>query len=616
MTGMPTPSRSSTLASWETNRSQSVTSPRASTDASRQTIHSRGQSNSKSVANGTLAAATSAWARSRSPSPNYVLSNSSLAVPKSRAERVATGGQSGKLPEQSTRMVQIPLPQQSRPQPSRSPSQQAAILAAARAAPSNTSTRGDSSLTRTRTQSKPSVAPKPRRLSEYSRTTSLRDNSKSVDSTPTIPTSSLVNLFEQKSNPSSPIPESHAEPLVVRLEEQLQIKSPKPLKPTIGIPPKLTIDSGDSALDMRSQDVSTRRVSTGERPWENSYASSSDSHREEPRRKSIPKIESPLNSLPSGGGLRVNAVPGRNFPMSPSPLRNSNSTNEQKPLGGPSRDLKAQAYPVLSHSKPMATIPGQFHSMYPRFATPLSSEDDLANAIVASSLASSRGASPARMDPPPIPPRRTKTGHNHTLSYPYHHMLPGPVSVSRTPSPAKTGMLRTLRHHEESVSDSEDEYHPYGKHRKKRLVRKHPNKHHEGDRKRWRDAVTERERKRYEGVWAANKGIHYSFTPDEQRLFQREPAHDRTLEMKKAVNGQVSNLLVREIWSRSRLPRTELEMVWDLVDHESVGRLYKEEFVVGMWLIDQRLKGRKLPVKVSESVWASVRSLQGIKIRQ
>ena len=34
-----------------------------------------------------------------------------------------------------------------------------------------------------------------------------------------------------------------------------------------------------------------------------------------------------------------------------------------------------------------------------------------------------------------------------------------------------------------------------------------------------------------------------------------------------------------------------------------VGRLTKEEFVVGLWLIDGRLKGKKLPVKVSDSVW-------------
>jgi hypothetical protein len=177
-------------------------------------------------------------------------------------------------------------------------------------------------------------------------------------------------------------------------------------------------------------------------------------------------------------------------------------------------------------------------------------------------------------------------------------------------------MLQTLRKTASETSEDEDEYtlHPYGKHKKNRLVRKHPNKHHEGDRKRWRDAVTERERRRYEGVWAANKGLHCSFSREEEISFRKIPS--RKAQAQEALQEDVSNIVIRELWSRSRLPESTLEMVWDLVDNENVRRLGKEEFVVGMWLIDQRLKGRKLPVKVSESVWASVRSLQGIKIRK
>jgi hypothetical protein len=76
----------------------------------------------------------------------------------------------------------------------------------------------------------------------------------------------------------------------------------------------------------------------------------------------------------------------------------------------------------------------------------------------------------------------------------------------------------------------------------------------------------------------------------------------------------VLNLVVREIWSRSRLPTTILEQVWNLVDHQNIGLLMREEFVVGMWLIDQQLKGHKLPVKVPDSVWDSVRHVAGIKI--
>lgn len=247
------------------------------------------------------------------------------------------------------------------------------------------------------------------------------------------------------------------------------------------------------------------------------------------------------------------------------------------------------------------SIAAQWHQLHPRRATPLQSGDDLANAIVASSLASSRARSPqkvGRVEPPAVPTRR----RHHTLGF------------SRTPSPAKHGMKHTLRKAEPSDSEAEDELHPYGKHKKKRLVRKHPNKHHEGDRKRWRDAVTERERKRYEGVWAANKGLHCSLTPSELADAGDEGAVETSA--KPPTADQVSNIVARDIWSRSRLPVQALEIVWDLVDNAQVGRLEKEEFVVGMWLIDQRLKGRKLPMRVSESVWASVRSLQGIKIRK
>lgn len=136
---------------------------------------------------------------------------------------------------------------------------------------------------------------------------------------------------------------------------------------------------------------------------------------------------------------------------------------------------------------------------------------------------------------------------------------------------------------------------------KKSLMKKHPHKHHEGDRKRWRDSITERERKRYEAVWASNKGL---FTSD-----FGEDGEEYT----------VCNLVARDVFSRSRLHVDVLEEVYALVDRSGNGRLEREEFVVGLWLIDQRLKGRKLPIKVSDSVWKSVGVLGGmggIKVRK
>jgi len=127
---------------------------------------------------------------------------------------------------------------------------------------------------------------------------------------------------------------------------------------------------------------------------------------------------------------------------------------------------------------------------------------------------------------------------------------------------------------------------------KKNIMKKHPNKHHEGDRKRWRDEIIERERKRYEAVWASNKGLF-------------------------AAEMLICNLVAREIFARSRLSSEVLEEVYSLVDRRQDGSLEREEFVVGLWLIDQRLKGRKLPIRVSDSVWrSSVSALGGIKVRK
>ena len=180
-------------------------------------------------------------------------------------------------------------------------------------------------------------------------------------------------------------------------------------------------------------------------------------------------------------------------------------------------------------------------------------------------------------------------------------------------------MLRqTLRKDTSSPSSSDNEGDPYGKHKKKRHIRKHPNKHNEGDRKRWRNAVTERERKRYEGLWAANKGILCAHTEPEQRLLASSLAKHNEAgvqDIRDALAEQVADVVVRDIWARSKLPQHVLQEVWDLVDTQGVRRLTREEFVVGLWLIDQRLKGRKLPMRVSESVWHSVKLLQGIKIR-
>ncbi|CAI7664797.1 unnamed protein product [Penicillium glandicola] len=214
------------------------------------------------------------------------------------------------------------------------------------------------------------------------------------------------------------------------------------------------------------------------------------------------------------------------------------------------------------------------------------SEESLSNAIIASSLASTRASSSTRA-PPPLPPQRRARS--------ILHLAHTPSDLSRTPSPPKS-MPQTLRGIPKPTHADQR------KHRNP--LHKHPHKHNEGDRKRWRREITEKERKRYEGVWASNKGLLIN-TQNPGPCETRWPPN---------ASDMVLNLVVREIWSRSRLSDVILGQVWDLVDHQNIGLLAREEFVVGMWLIDQFLKGHKLPVQVRDSVWDSVRHVVGIKL--
>ncbi|APA10962.1 hypothetical protein SS1G_03343 [Sclerotinia sclerotiorum 1980 UF-70] len=242
--------------------------------------------------------------------------------------------------------------------------------------------------------------------------------------------------------------------------------------------------------------------------------------------------------------------------------------------------------------------------------------NSLANAIVAGSLASSRASTPSISSgttraPAPPPTRRHKNLHI------FHS------DNSRTPTPPHNNgsaagvpiMKTTMRKPKTGKELKEEEGEGEKRRAKKHLVKKHPNKHNEGNRKRWRDGITERERKRYEAVWASNKGLFpYTINQDGEMV-----------EVDGAVDT-VPGIVVRDIWERSRLGEDVLEEVWGLVEGRGYrsrlvanmkagGRLEKDEFVVGLWLIDQRLKGRKLPGRVGSSVWGSAGPMGGIKIR-
>ncbi|KAG9613624.1 hypothetical protein KCU77_g1112, partial [Aureobasidium melanogenum] len=411
-------------------------------------------------------------------------------------------------------------------------------------------------------------------------TASKKQSPETLDLTPIPPTTSLVELFERKE--TSPPP---------------AIKSPKPLRKTFllrnqTLEPITTRleqtyneSSGDEAYESARDHLSPVQPYKPSLPPAPRSIQRADSKIHEPTELSI-RVQPPSRTISERNLTRS---PHRRS-SSPDPVHLSTSITKPIPI-------------TRSYSPNHLTQPGHpsitaaYHQLHPRRMTPLKSGDSLANAIVASSLASSRAPSPTVL-PPSLPGRRS----SHTKLF------------ARTPSPKK-GMRHTMRK-PTSDSESDQDEDPYYKHKKKRWVKKHPNKHHEGDRKRWRDSVTQTERKRYEGLWAANRGLHVEYTASELTVLAAHPESKESDRIRLDVGDQIADIVARDIWSRSRLPPHELELIWDLVDNQKCGRLHRDEFVVGLWLIDQRLKGRKIPVKVTESVWNSVRLLSGIKLRK
>ncbi|KAI5961598.1 IRS4 [Candida pseudojiufengensis] len=172
--------------------------------------------------------------------------------------------------------------------------------------------------------------------------------------------------------------------------------------------------------------------------------------------------------------------------------------------------------------------------------------------------------------------------------------------------------------------------------------------------------LTDSEKKRYEGVWVSNKGNYMNFlvtklngvdynaledpnkvsfvhqedsmkaalistntvSKDQQEKptnqsennskskttqTKEEEMNDKLHHLNHAeINQLISGCVVKRIWNRSRLPDDILEQVWNLVDFRRDGSLNKNEFLVGMWLVDQCLYGRKLPKKLDSIVWESL----------
>lgn len=157
--------------------------------------------------------------------------------------------------------------------------------------------------------------------------------------------------------------------------------------------------------------------------------------------------------------------------------------------------------------------------------------------------------------------------------------------------------------------------------------------------------ITSEEKKRYEGIWVSNKNrfldmlqlkqpsnsqqISPNNSPNNQSTFSFEgetPTISSSIAIpipsyvalgakapKRASTGQfresedlMVNFVVYEIFNRSNLPPRLLAQIYSLIDLRHDGTITKKSFIVGMWLIDQCLYGKKLPAAIPDLVWDSV----------
>ncbi|KAF2102457.1 hypothetical protein NA57DRAFT_33341 [Rhizodiscina lignyota] len=418
---------------------------------------------------------------------------------------------------------------------------------------------------------------------------------KTTDDTPIPPTNTLVKLFEQNN------------------QGQISGRSqpPKARRPP-PVAPKPTVPEPSSAAKQPSVDHVQRtaepqlgaKISRPDAPPSRGRPLSRDGdHQPRPSTATKHPVTQASKEAPE---LKAK-------PDLPAPRRAARkSTQDDEPMKSsprpipPQRQVRKSASNIsLPETGNRTTLglspPTQYQKQSLPQISPHITGDSLANAIVGAHLASSRNHSPTRSStatPLPPLPRRDPRNHHHHEYNPLNRLRSRSPSPTKSPERKPVQLRTTLR--KDATSSSEEGRGKHGRGRK-HIWRKHPNKHHEGDRKRWRDSITERERKRYEGVWAANKGLYIQ--PSQSTASLDDQADD------------VLDLVVREIWSRSRLPAAVLAEIWDLVDRRGEGRLNREQFVVGMWLVDQSLKGRKVPRSVMESVWASVR-LAGVKLKK
>lgn len=114
--------------------------------------------------------------------------------------------------------------------------------------------------------------------------------------------------------------------------------------------------------------------------------------------------------------------------------------------------------------------------------------------------------------------------------------------------------------------------------------------------------LSENEKKRYEALYVTNRFTNLDLLdwwPD-----AIDSKSDQIFHI--PDTGLILNLIVKSIWQRSNLSDTVLSKIFELVDMRKDGTLTRESFLIGMWLIDQSLLGKKIPLFIDDLVWNSV----------
>ncbi|TGO55546.1 hypothetical protein BOTNAR_0242g00120 [Botryotinia narcissicola] len=418
-----------------------------------------------------------------------------------------------------------------------------------------------------------------------------------------------------------PTPNLSTKPSIQKLSRPVSSHGPPPVKPSVK--PSLQSIRPTSSHTMESTESSSKEsikkpsLPPPRRTPVNLSASGDQSktlpmHAPQPRSMQSPILTTAHRTEPAS---ESSTQPPRRSSTTKTARRSSKPTPPSRPPvsrqsynndaddDGSSDDsfVSASSQPKPKSPSLRAKIAEQKRLQSSNYAPSMTAET-LSNAMLAGYLASSRASTPSIpsgviQPPAPPPPRRLKK-----LFQSDHSRTPTPPQSSLSANGVPT-MKTTMRKPKTEKELREEEGEGERRRAKKHLVKKHPNKHDEGNRKRWRDEITEKERKRYEALWASNKGL-FPYTVDHRgEMVEIEGAADT-----------VPGLVVKDLWERSRLGGDVLEEVWELVhgkgywgrDKEKrYGRLERDEFVVGLWLIDQRLKGRKLPARVNHSIWVS-----------